>query len=235
MILYANGCSHTAASEALNEFNAAWDDPQYYHLKRQAHPDNIKASYASIISNHLNVDLVLDAENGSSNTRIRRTTREFLRKNNYNKEIFVLIGWSSWERDEWSLDGEYYQINSSGPGCVPTKYADKYKEWVINLPNNIQQKQLTEHNKILELHRELSSNGIRHFFVNTCNPFYHFPKNLKVNWGGHYYDPYNQIGPNNLVDWAKVNGFPATKNGHFRADAQKKWAENILPELTKLL
>ena len=95
MILYVNGDSHSAGAEAINEFGFAEDDRLYYGLGRQPHPDNLRVSYGCNIANELYAILHCDAESASSNSRILRTTRQYL------KDFIpdaVIIGWSTWER-----------------------------------------------------------------------------------------------------------------------------------------
>lgn len=73
-----NGCSHTAGSEC-------------------------KTNYGKIIAETLGCDYVNIATPGGSNHKIMRSTIEYL--STHNDIDFVLIGWTTHERFEFSFDG----------------------------------------------------------------------------------------------------------------------------------
>ena len=97
MILYVNGDSHSAGAEAVVPYCYAQDDHLYRALGRKPHPDNERASFGCLLANKLNAILHCDAESASSNTRIIRTTRDYIK--NEGAPDFILIGWSTWERE----------------------------------------------------------------------------------------------------------------------------------------
>ena len=120
MILYVNGDSHSAGAEAVNNHCFAEDDPLYRGLGRRPHPDNERASYGCLIANELRAILHCDAEAASSNDRIIRTTRDYIE--NEGKPDFVLIGWSTWERQEWFYNDRWWQVNAGVLDMIgPTK------------------------------------------------------------------------------------------------------------------
>ena len=225
MILYVNGDSHSAGAEAVNDFGFAADDRLYYGLGRQPHPDNLQASYGCLIANELSAVLHCDAESASSNTRIIRTTRQYLTE--YTPDA-VIIGWSTWEREEWLHDNVYWQVNAGGVGHDwPEPVKERYKEYVVNLDWDSAEQQA--HEAIHELHTELYDLEIPHLFFNTFNHF----KQRSINWNGHYLDPYN---PNlTYYKWLIDQGFRSKPSYHFGAAAHRKWAEFLLPYLTRLL
>jgi hypothetical protein len=98
LILYVNGDSHSAGAEAINSFAFANDDPQYKYLGRVPHPDNLFVSYGNILAKNLSAELYCDAESDSSNDLIIRTTKHYLKNN---RPDLIVIGWSTWEREEW--------------------------------------------------------------------------------------------------------------------------------------
>ena len=116
MILYVNGDSHTAAGEAVNDYCFAEDDPHLWAYGRAPHPDNLKVSWGQRLADMIGATLHCDAESASSNTRILRTTRKYLETNHPD---LIVIGWSTWEREEWSHKGNYYQVTASGTDSVP--------------------------------------------------------------------------------------------------------------------
>ena len=132
-IIYVNGDSHAAAAEAAVPCAFAEDDEFYYGLGRRPHPENERVSWGCEIANRLGAVLQLDAESASSNYRIERTTRDWISNPDFiDYEQIILIGWSTWEREEWLIDDVYYQVGSSGIDDVPESHQQQYKEFVVN-------------------------------------------------------------------------------------------------------
>lgn len=226
MILYINGDSHSAGAEAVNDYCFAEDDPFYYALGRIPHPDNERASYGCNIANELFAVLHCDAESASSNARIIRTTRDYIK---IIKPDAVIIGWSTWEREEWLHDDVYWQVNAGGIGQDwPNPIKERYQEYIANL--DWITATADAHNQIFELHTELADLKIPHLFFNTYNDF---SNQTPQDWNGSYIEPYDP----NLTYWRYLTnlGFKSNQSYHFKADAHRKWAEFLLPHLTKLL
>jgi len=226
LILYVNGDSHSAGAEAVNDYCFAEDDPFYYALGRIPHPDNERASYGCNIANELFAILHCDAESASSNSRIIRTTRHYLE--NTTPDL-VIIGWSTWEREEWLHNGAYWQVNAGGIGHDwPDLIKEQYKDYIANLDWTAKTK---ESHKLIHLfHTELLDLGIPHLFFNTYNDFH---TEDPVCWHDSYVDPYNP--DMTYWKWLTDQGFESNRSFHFRADAHRKWAEFLLPRLTSLL
>ena len=235
MILYVNGDSHSAAAEAVNPHCFADDDPLYYALGRIPHPDNERVSYGCNIANELYAVLHCDAESASSNSRIIRTTRNYL-KNEGHPDL-VIIGWATWEREEWLHNNVYWQITGSGTDNVPRELQEKYKTWVIETANNYASNELAQHESIWNFHLELKQQNIPHLFFNTYSYFGHVVLNdlPKYDWGQNYLEPYNENFT--YYYWLKNQGIKTVnpESYHFGPDAHKKWAEFLLPRLTQLL
>jgi hypothetical protein len=98
MILYVNGDSHTAAAEAVNPHAFAMDDRSLFYMGRAPHPDNIAVSWGKLLSQALRAGFHCGAESASSNTRILRTTREWLNTQTFNQDILIIVQWTTWER-----------------------------------------------------------------------------------------------------------------------------------------
>jgi len=81
MILYVNGCSHTAAAEAAVPHAWAVDDRQYWDKGTEAHPANLAVSYGKHIADALDATLICQASSGGSNDRTIRTTMEWIENN----------------------------------------------------------------------------------------------------------------------------------------------------------
>jgi len=234
VIVYVNGDSHSAGAEAVNSFCFAEDDPLYYGLGRQPHPDNERVSYGCLLANHLFAVLHCNAESASSNSRIIRTTRDYLAT--MDKPDIVIIGWATWEREEWLHDGTYYQVTASGYDAVPKELETRYKEWVINQAdsNVINQQTISAHDTIYQFHKELEEQEVKHIFFSTYHSFANI-KNLQhlgakvQDWGTSYIDPYNDSMT--YYNFLTGRGYPtATPTSyHLGTAGHEAWADYLLP------
>ena len=218
MILYVNGDSHTAGAEAVNSYAFANDDPQYKYLGRSPHPDNLFFSYGNILAKNLSAELYCDAESASSNDRIIRTTKHYLRNN---KPDLIVIGWSTWEREEWLYEGQYWQINAGGIGNDwPDAIKQQYKHWVNNIDHK--QKQQNAEEKIWALHQELAD--IPHLFFNSYSSLDSIEHR---EWGHSYLYPYD--GNRTYYHWLLDQGFQTVnpKSYHYGTDAHLSWANHL--------
>ena len=218
MILYVNGDSHTAGAEALNSFAFANDDPQYKYLGRSPHPDNLSVSYSNILAQSLSAELYCDAESASSNDRIIRTTRHYLKNN---RPDLIVIGWSTWEREEWLYEGQYWQVNAGGIGDDwPDAIKQQYKHWINNIDH--QQKEQEAHEKIWALHQELID--IPHLFFNS---YLALNFTAQYNWGDNYLCPYDDNYT--YYHWLSNQGYHTvnTDNYHYGPDAHLVWANHL--------
>jgi hypothetical protein len=227
MKIYVNGDSHAAAAEAVNPHAFAEDDGQYFYMGRAPHPDNWKVSWARRLADSVQAVLHVDAESASSNQRIRRTTREWINKNRrWLSETVMLIQWTTWEREEWWIDGQSYQVTASGIDDVPADHQDRYRQWVVDVDWNTCTKY--EHDEIYAFHQELLDLKVRHVFFNGNNHFQSIPDSERKDWGNYYIGPYD---PTATYDsWLKNNGFDTVspKSWHFGADAHGAWARFML-------
>ncbi len=230
MILYVNGDSHTAAAEAVNPHAFAEDDRNLVHLGRLPHPDNLAVSWGKKLSTLLKMAFYCDAESAASNDRIIRTTKAYV--SNYTQDhsnLFVIIGWSTWEREEWLIDDVYYQINASGTDIVPDAYVEKYKEYVTDV--NWRHKTNQAHNDIKGLHKWLDDKKIKHIFFNGNNTFSQI--NNKFDFGNAYIEPYNKQF--NYNDYLLSNGCNTVTNNsyHFGENGHTAWARYLLKYIAK--
>lgn len=223
MILYVNGDSHTAAAECVNNHAFAEDDPQYWMMGRVPHPDNIAYSWGKLLSNRLNCGFKCEAESASSNDRIMRTTRRWLEQQA--KDIYrtlYVIQWSTWEREEWLIDGAYYQINASGTDDIPDSHQDQYKDYVSNI--NWQQKTRDAHEEIWNFHQELQSAGVKHIFFNGNNDFSKIE--IQKDWGSSYVEPYSTEHTFNAIVGASCDTVSPT-SWHYGVDGHRIWAQYL--------
>lgn len=229
MILYANGCSHTAGAEAVIPAVFAVDDGKY-GIDRRPHPVNLKASWCSHVANSLNAKLVCEAESGGSNPRIIRTTRDWINSNpDKLNDTLIILQWTTWEREEWFHEGRWYQVNASGIDWVPNELKQRYKEFVINIDWAVKTQQA--HNAIWELHQELVNKSIRHLFFSghsTFSDIYDYK-----NWGKYYMNPY--LREESYHNWLVQNGgtYSNPASYHFDAKSHRLWADYVLQYINR--
>lgn len=224
MILYANGCSHTAAAEAVVPDCFAVDDGKA-GIDRRPHPVNLAASWCTKLAEKLNAQLVCEAESASSNDRILRTTKAWI-DNNPEKlsQTFMVIQWTTWEREEWLHNGVWYQVNASGTDWVPADLHTRYKEYVVN--HDYWTKTLEWHEKTWALHNQLTGLGIPHLFYNGWSTFSDIQD--RQPFGKNFLGPYdrdlsyNSVLINNNFKWVTPNHY------HFGADGHCFWADYLL-------
>lgn len=225
MKLYVNGDSHSAGAETVKNYCFADDDYRYIHLGRRAHPECVELSYGQMLADKLGAELYMDAESASSNDRIIRTTREYLKSNTPD---IIVIGWTSWEREEWLHDGVYWQVNAAPHGHDwPKEIQDRHREWVMSVDYN--QKRNECHEKIWQFHNEIKN--IPHLFFNAFSSFSRTPI---VEWGHNYLAPYDDNF--SYRNWLLNKGFNTvnTNSYHFGANAHQAWGEFLLPMVDML-
>lgn len=227
MILYVNGDSHTAAAEALNPYAFAEDDPNLNYLHRLPHPDNLAVSWGRRLATNLKCTFKCDAESAASNARIIRTTRLWMEQNAHNlSRTLMIIQWSTWEREEWLIDGDYYQINASGIDHVPASHQDRYREFVAA----VDWRRSTEsaHQEIWSFHQELKKAGVKHLFFNGNSHFGDIAVKKQKDWGTAYISPYD--AQMTYDQWLKSHGHDTVSpdSWHFGEAAHGAWARFVL-------
>ena len=214
MILYVNGDSHTAAAEAVNPHAFAMDDGDLFYLGRAPHPANLEVSWGKLLSLTLKTSFHCEAESASSNTRILRTTKDFINQSSGYDNLLVIIQWSTWEREEWLHNGTYYQVGSSGIDHVPQELQEKYRHYVIGTDWKYKTEQA--HKDIWEFHQELDRKGIKHIFFNGNNDFSKITQ--RHDWGANYIGPYDPEKTYNNLIRAQVIDTVAPNSWHFVKD-----------------
>ena len=225
MILYANGDSHTAAAEAVNPHCFAEDDSDLYMLGRRPHPANLAVSWGQQLAKLINAEFYCDAESAASNARIMRTTRDWIHKN-YNRldRTVMVIQWSTWEREEWPYEGQYWQVNASGIDHVPVALQDRYKQFVATV--NWERCAEQAHREIWQFHQELNKKNIQHVFFNGNNDFGSIVD--RKDWGTSYIDPYDPEGTYNSRIRAQGIHTVMPDSWHFGKDGHSFWNRFML-------
>lgn len=225
MILYVNGDSHAAAAEAVNSHAFAEDDPALFYMGRVPHPANMAVSWARLLADTFKATLHCEAESASSNKRIIRTARNWIdrHENDWHRTLMI-ISWSTWERDEWLIDGTYYQINASGIDDVPESHRRQYKEFVASV--DWQKVTQQAHDEIWEFHQYLDSINIPHVFFNGNNDFSKI-KN-RQDWGSSYISPYDPESTYSAILTQKGYQTVSPTSWHFGKDAHSFWKQFVL-------
>ncbi len=212
MNLYVNGDSHSCGHDA--------GGPEF--------------AYGRHVANVLAFDYVCEAQPGCSNDSIIKRTLKYLEKNTPD---FLIIGWSTWERETWYYHDKEFNITASGHDAVPHELKDRYKQWVIEQSQPEQQfsKESEAHHKIWQFHNRIKH--IPHLFFNCYSHFFYTVTHNKekYDWGLNYINPYDQ----NLTYyyWLENSGYKPSnpKFYHYGADAHLAWADFILPNIQRLL
>lgn len=217
MILYVNGDSHSVGHDA--------GGPEF--------------AYGRYVADSLGYDYICEAQPGCSNDSIIDRTLKYLESNSPD---FLIIGWSTWERETWYWDRQPYNFTSSGTDSVHPMLEDFYKEWVIDSSKETvqRQKERDNHLKIYLLHKLLSNQNIKHLFFNCYNYFFY---NIQYNepkyfWGHldqNYINPYTQDGT--YYFWLREQGYKPSnpKYYHYGTDAHQAWADFLLPKVKNIL
>lgn len=214
MILFVNGDSHTAAAEAVNSYAFSDDDPALTYLGRTPHPDNMAVSWGRRLADSLKAGFHCAAESGSSNARILRTTRDWLKHQRRYDHMLMIIQWSTWEREEWMHDGAYLQVGASGTDHVPPDLREKYRHFVslIDWVSCTQQ----AHQDIWQLHTELRAQNVNHIFFNGNNDFSKIIN--QQDWGANYIGPYDPAMTYDYLIKSQDICTVSPNNWHFGAD-----------------
>lgn len=228
-ILYANGCSHTAAAEAVVPACFAQDDGKH-GIDRRPHPTNLAASWCSHVARGIGHALICRAESASSNTRIMRTTREWITNNpEVSRDTLFIIQWTTWEREEWLHRGTYYQLTASGTDWLPDELKQDYKKYIASIDWAV--KTQRAHDTIWDFHCELKAKNLNHVFFSGHSTFSDIYN--RQDWGHHYIDPYSR--ESSYHNWLISNGgqYANPKSYHFDAASHRLWANFMLQYLDR--
>ena len=200
MILYVNGDSHS-----------------------QGVGVQIDESYPVIIAKEFGLDIVNEAQSGASNARILRTSKEYLASQQ--TPDLIVIGWSTWEREEWQYENTYYNVNSSGHDPLPKILEHSYKKWVIEqTPEMLNKKSLHWHREIFQFHKELLQKNIKHIFFNCMYNFFQIED--KLDWDMNFIGPYDN--DSSYYWWLTQQGYESDKWYHFRASGHQAWGNRLI-------
>ena len=227
MILYVNGDSHTAAAEAVNPHAFAMDDGELFYMGRAPHPANLAVSWGKLLSQTLRASFHCGAEAGGSNARILRTTRDWLEHTPVNQDLLIIIQWSTWEREEWHHQGQYYSIMDNWYKHLPPELSDRYHAWVkTNSPEKLEQNARAFHEQIYQLHKFLQESNIPHLFYNCMYNFFGVKPAEQKDWNNCYIGPYDNDA--SYYWYLKKQGYESDHWYHFGPDGHQAWADFLV-------
>ena len=224
-MIYVNGDSHSAGADIIPGVCFAQDDPRYLAYGRRAHPEAVLQTYGYCIAQAMNQGFFCEAESASSNDRILRTTKHYIENTKDKKSIgFIIIGWTSWEREEWRHGKDYIQITASGTDSVPESMEEEYKKWVVKqTPEECKRKEQLWYERIWNFHCDLKEQNIRHLFFNAMNSF----TNCDKDWGVNFI-------PIPFCEWAAEQEFSTVENSnHYGTDAHRAWGKYLTELICK--
>jgi hypothetical protein len=205
MILYVNGDSHSLGA-----------------MKSGAVGD----SFVDLIKQHFNCKVHNDAEPASSAQRIIRTTKNYIDELLSRDQLFILVGWGTWEREEWEYEGKFYNIMLHWYKHLPEALQQQYHDWASDLgSDSIDKKSQKTHEEIFQLHQSLQQHNIPHLFFNCMYNFFGIKEDQKKDWNNCYVGPYDNDC--SYYWYLTKRGYTSDSWYHFGEDGHKAWA-NVL-------
>lgn len=166
------------------------------------------------------------SKNGASNYWIQAHIDYFLHDTAWPADTLLLVGWTSFEREEWPwLYSNISMCNGPDFGVPPAMFA-KYTTWKQTLTEEYVQNKINFwHDTIYQLHLHLLSRQIRHVFWTTYDNFKSVPTQMK--WQGCFYKPYDTDGcMQQFFANNKLNANPGD-SFHYDQSAHGAWAQEL--------
>lgn len=177
----------------------------------------------SVFSKSMQTPFRCWAKNGASNHWITAHVEYF--QSCVAENDFLLVGWTSWEREEWPWIQENVSVCNGPNFGVPEPMKKKYLEWKSNLTEQyIFSKKQYWHDQIYQIHQQLKANKVRHLFWLTYDSFLDIEPQ---DWGANFFMPYHNNGC--MYHYLKSHSYAPLKNDayHFDAQAHQFWADAL--------
>ena len=129
-----------------------------------------KDNFATKIMDHFGLNFECHARFGASNDQIIRRTNEWVSNQDPQDDLMVFIGWSTWEREEWFIDGEYVNVDQYSLNDIPPNALSRYNEWRVKVDNThgyMTQKTIEWNSKIHNYIEWLYDHDIQFFMWNN--------------------------------------------------------------------
>jgi hypothetical protein len=217
-----------------------------------------KFNWAGHVAKHVDAKLINDGLGAASNSRMIRTTLDFI--NNSSQEdlesTLVILQWTLLERDELFLnDGEsnaqWVRFNPTqrfsdlercfAPGFV--NIVDKFWELHTAYIHNFEHKLMKYFQDIYLMHNLLKAKNIKHYFFNAFPIGFGAPETFNLDFSK-WFDIYaKEIEPTalNCFDTfsefvyntqSETNQTLIISDGHPNALGHKLWADHIIADMT---
>lgn len=227
MILYANGCSHTAGAEM-------------FHAGDYDVTENKQHAFPALLGHALGVvEVVNDARSGQSNNAILMQTMEWVAnwlKKPDREDLFVLIHWTGWERFTFvDKQVDYRFVAGMDLRGYSRDIKDLFDLWCLYMTDYswVGQRMLTD---ILGLQSFLKTYHIHYLFVNAIEATPRFPPYVGLSA---LVDEANYLSPweHNETFFHRLlkEGFSHIPGSaqHFGEDAHQWWAAKLFVEINK--
>lgn len=235
-ILYVNGCSHACGAEISC-------------VGSQRHPQDLEKSWAGKLASKYQLIHYNDALSGQGNESIYSNSVNSILQllDTYSpEEIFVIIGWSGFERTTFIYGNFRYNFCPGTEHLVfypkwPQVVRDAFENWIISVDfkNVIMNKTAMLY---FSMKQFLEINKIEYYFINTVHS-YVMPEQdliLQLNLNRindklfnilksdvNYLEPFNNKMAFYQYMKERYNGHIDGRNHHFLEDAQEEWANLI--------
>ena len=208
MLLYANGDSHSLGA-----------------IKGGG---NVK-SFVQYVAENFDLQIHNDSEGASSATRIIRTTKEYF-TNNSTDNSFVLVGWGTWEREEWLYENIHYNVMVGWYKHLPEKLQERYNQWDKQQDYSLLvKKSRLVHQEIHDFHNWLMQQNIPHLFFNCMYDFQGVKTQDQVEWNSCYIGPYNN--EQSYFWYLKNRKYEYDRWYHFPTEAHTEWGTVLIDHI----
>lgn len=197
-------------------------------------PDS--TNFFNIVANHFNFEFDCWAKSGGSNDHILRMTEKWIAETPCdNREKFVFIGWSTWERQEHLVNHVYHDIDAwliNNPAYYPPELeqvADQLREKFAKDSNYLDSCGRVWAQKIYDFAQSLQQRGIGYFFWNA---YMKLPYVQGCNFDHRYLLPYDDNG-NQYFYIKRVCNHPTLEHDpyHFDTVGHRLWAERLIQHI----
>ncbi len=268
--LYVNGCSWSAGDEIecdplFEKYLKSKDISFIKNSKRKLIKNGNKTNiidvseyynifnYGSVIVDKLKIENYINQSiGGGSNERILRKTTKFLFE--YPKEklkdLLVIIGWTSFDRNEIFLKKykTWERFNPNHEFINTLEYPDKYTDFEIKFLNKYHEDYVlkihSEYERIISLNQQkyllsnlLENLNVKYLFFDVfafergfleSNPISEIKYDDSFFWNDTHKNIISDISMDNFI---KTFNFPVAPYLHPMIDGHKSWGEKIYNEL----
>lgn len=185
-------------------------------------PTNI----ASVFSDAMDRPFRCWSKNGASNHWIQTHIDYFLADPAWSTDTFVLVGWTSWEREEWPWLYNNISVCGGPDFGVPSAMKARYEAWKQTLTRDYQQAcKHIWHERIYQVHAALTDRNIPHLFWTTYDNWHDLED--QKDWRDCFYRPYDTHGC--MSKWFESQGISAMPGDafHYGPDAHAAWAKEL--------